>query len=133
MKLCIDELDNIKNSLAEKIKTPVYDIKKIKENTEKTPKWLHFGAGNIFRAYIGKMDQILIEKGLENTGIIVAESFDTEIIDKVYTPYNNLTMLVTLYKDGAFKNEIIGSIVDTIKADEEKEKLKKKLPKKFGS
>ena len=48
MKLCIDELDNIKNSLAEKIKTPVYDIKKIKENTEKTPKWLHFGAGNIF-------------------------------------------------------------------------------------
>lgn len=125
MKLCIDELDNIKNSLAEKIKTPVYDIKKIKENTEKTPKWLHFGAGNIFRAYIEKMDQILIEKGLENTGIIVAESFDTEIIDKVYTPYNNLTMLVTLYKDGAFKNEIIGSIVDTIKADEEKEKLKK--------
>ena len=125
MKLCIDELDNIKNSLTGKIKTPVYDIKKIKENTEKTPKWLHFGAGNIFRAYIGKMDQILIEKGLENTGIIVAESFDTEIIDKVYTPYNNLTMLVTLYKDGAFKNEIIGSIVDTIKADEEKEKLKK--------
>ena len=125
MKLCIEELSNIKNSLTEKIKTPTYDIKKIKENTEKTPKWLHFGAGNIFRAYIGKMDQILIEKELEDTGIIVAESFDTEIIDKVYTPHDNLTMLVTLYKDGAFENEIIGSIVDTIKVDTEKEKLEK--------
>ncbi len=125
MKLCIDELDNIKNLLNGKVKTPIYDIKKIKENTEKTPKWLHFGAGNIFRAYIGKMDQILIEKGLEDTGIIVAESFDTEIVDKVYAPYNNLTMLVTLYKDGAFENEIIGSIVDAIKTDVEKEKLKK--------
>lgn len=125
MKLCIDELNNIKNSLTEKVKTPIYDIKKIKENTEKTPKWLHFGAGNIFRAYIGKIDQVLIEKGLEDTGIIVAESFDTEIIDRIYTPYNNLTMLVTLYKDGAFENEIIGSIVDAIKVDTEKEKLKK--------
>ena len=125
MKFCINELENIKTSLNGKVKTPMYDVKKIKENTEKAPKWLHFGAGNIFRAYIGKMAQTLLEKGLEDTGIIVAESFDTEIIDKVYTPYDNLTMLVTLYKDGAFENEIIGSIVDTVKADSEKEKLEK--------
>lgn len=118
MKLCLNDLENIKNTLGEKVHVPCYNIETIKENTLKNPKWLHFGAGNIFRAFIGKMDQTLIEKGLENTGIIVAESFDTEIIDKAYTPFDNLTMLVTLYKDGQFKNEIIGSIVDTVKVND---------------
>ena len=118
MKLCLNDLENVKNTLGEKVHVPAYDIKAVKENTLKNPKWLHFGAGNIFRAFIGKMEQTLIEKGLEDTGIIVAESFDTEIIDKAYIPFDNLTLLVTLYKNGEFKNEIIGSIVDTVKADE---------------
>ena len=82
-------------------------IKKIKENTLKNPKWLHFGAGNIFRIFVGRMEQTLLEKGLEDTGIIVAESFDGEIIDKAYTPFDYLTMAVTLFKDGIFKNDII--------------------------
>lgn len=118
MKLCLNDLENIKNTLGEKVHVPAYDIKEIKENTLKNPKWLHFGAGNIFRAFVGRMEQTIIEKGLEDTGIIVAESFDGEIIDKAYTPFDNLTMLVTLYKDGQFKNEIIGSIVDAVKADD---------------
>lgn len=123
MKLCLKELNNIETSLKGIVKTPMYDIEKIKENTNKAPKWLHFGAGNIFRAYIGKMAQNLLNKGLEDTGIIVAESFDEEIIDKVYTPYDNLTMLVTLFKNGEFENEIIGSIVDSVKISSEKAKL----------
>ncbi|WP_297596531.1 mannitol dehydrogenase family protein [uncultured Cetobacterium sp.] len=95
------------------------NIDVIKENTEKTPKWLHFGAGNLFRAYMGKIQNDLLEKGYEDTGIIVAESFDTEIIDKVYTPYNNVTILTTLDKSGEFKNEVIESIVKSIKATDE--------------
>lgn len=118
MKLCLNDLENVKNTLGGKVHIPAYDVKKVTENTMKTPKWVHFGAGNIFRAFIGKMQQTLLEKGLEDTGIIVAESFDTEIIDKVYTPYDNLTMLVTLFKDGQFKDEIIGSIVEAVKAED---------------
>ena len=30
---------------------PRYDIKKVRENTKKEPTWIHFGAGNIFRAF----------------------------------------------------------------------------------
>lgn len=114
MKLNLNDIKNIDSSL--KITVPNYDILEIKQNTKKSPKWLHFGAGNIFRAYMGKVQQTLIEKGFENTGIIVAESYDTEIIDKVYTPCDNLTILTTLNKNGDFKNEIIGSIVESIKA-----------------
>ncbi|WP_294095106.1 mannitol dehydrogenase family protein [uncultured Cetobacterium sp.] len=79
-----------------------------------SPKWLHFGAGNIFRAYMGKVQQTLIEKGLENSGIVVAETFDGEIIQKAFKPYDNKTILVTLDKKGEFKPEIIWSIVESI-------------------
>ncbi|MGL6115763.1 MAG: mannitol dehydrogenase family protein [Cetobacterium sp.] len=124
MKLNLQDIKNIDGSV--NVITPKYDVEKIKENTEKAPKWLHFGAGNIFRAYMGKVQQVLIEKGFEDTGIIVAESFDTEIIDKVYTPFDNLTILTTLDKNGEFKNEILGSIVKSIKATGENfQELKK--------
>ncbi|MGL5580783.1 MAG: mannitol dehydrogenase family protein, partial [Cetobacterium sp.] len=117
MKLNLKDIKNIDGSLG--VIVPKYDIETVKEETLKTPKWLHFGAGNIFRAYMGKVQQVLIEKNLENTGIIVAESFDTEIIDKAYTPFDNLTILTTLNKNGDFQNEIIGSIVESIKATDE--------------
>ncbi len=128
MKLSLKEIENIKK--IEEIKVPLYDIVKVKENTIKSPKWLHFGAGNIFRAYIGKMQQNLLNKGLEDTGIIVAESFDEEIIEKAYTPYDNLTLSVILSKDGKFSTELLGSIVDSLKVSENREKLEEivKMP-----
>lgn len=122
MKLNLNEMKNIKN--ISEVVTPAYDIETVKENTMKAPKWLHFGAGNIFRAYVGKMQQNLLNKGLENTGIIVAESFDTEIIDKVYKPHDNLTLSVILSKDGNFSTEVIASIVESLKADTDKDTLK---------
>lgn len=117
MKLNNENLLKIKE--IENVIVPNYSIEEIKKNTMKAPKWLHFGAGNIFRAYMGKVQQTLIEKKVENTGIIVAETFDTEIIDKAYKPYDNLTILTTLDKSGNFKNEILGSIVQSIKGTEE--------------
>lgn len=116
MRLNLNDIKKIDDS--QNIIVPKYDIKALKEQTLKTPKWLHFGAGNIFRAFMGKIQQELIETNKANTGIIVAESFDTQIIEKAYKPFDNLTILTTLNKDGEFQNEIIGSIVESIEANE---------------
>ncbi|WP_300356933.1 mannitol dehydrogenase family protein [Fusobacterium sp.] len=121
MKLCLNNLEKIRE--IKEVEAPKYDVREVKENTMKAPKWLHFGAGNLFRAYVGKMQQNLLNKGLENTGIIVAESFDTEIIDKMYKPYDNLTLSVTLSKDGDFSTEVIGSIVESLKVDSDRDKI----------
>ena len=43
------------------IKLPVYDIEKVTEETKKAPVWVHFGAGNIFRIFIGGIANTLIE------------------------------------------------------------------------
>ena len=52
--------------------------------TKESPEWIHFGGGNIFRAFPAAVAQDLLNKGIINTGIIVAEGFDYEIIDKAY-------------------------------------------------
>ena len=41
------------------VKLPEYDITKLRENTAVNPKWIHFGAGNIFRGFIAGIDDII--------------------------------------------------------------------------
>ena len=40
----------------------------MKEATKKTPQWVHFGAGNIFRAFPAALQQKLLNEGIEKTG-----------------------------------------------------------------
>lgn len=111
MRLNIDDLNNWKNT---DVKLPEYDILKIKENTNKNPKWVHFGAGNIFRIFIGGIADELISKGVSDTGIVCVESFDTEVIEKIYKPYDNLVLSVTLNADGSTDKKILASLTESI-------------------
>ncbi|MGB9809552.1 MAG: mannitol dehydrogenase family protein, partial [Caldanaerobacter sp.] len=99
------------------IKLPNYDVEEISRKTKENPIWLHFGAGNIFRGFIALLPQNLLNKGLIDKGIIAVESYDYEIIDRIYEPYDNLSMLVVLNIDGSLEIEVIGSISDKIIAD----------------
>jgi len=93
--------------------------------TGKAPKWIHFGAGNIFRAFPAALAQNMLEKGYETTGIAVAEGYDGEIIDKCYTPFNNLCILVTLKSDGTTEKKVIASVASSFRIDKNIEELKK--------
>lgn len=92
------------------ITLPSFSISEMREKTEKNPKWVHFGAGNIFRGFPAAREQDLIEKGLMDTGIVVAESFDYEIIDKIYQPCDNLSLAVTLKSDSTIDARVIASV-----------------------
>jgi len=103
--------------LSDNIRLPEFDIEKAAEEAHTAPQWIHFGAGNIFRGFIAKIGQRLLEKRLMHSGIIAAETFDYEIIDRIYRPFDNLTMMVDLAADGSMGYEIIGSVAEAIKAD----------------
>ena len=76
MKLCLNGIAD-KNAWESKgYHLPSFDVNAVKENTDNAPVWVHFGAGNIFRAYHARRAQELIEKGIMNSGIVVAEGFD---------------------------------------------------------
>ncbi|MFT4146719.1 MAG: mannitol dehydrogenase family protein [Mobilitalea sp.] len=93
---------------------PSYNRDEIKENTIKAPIWLHFGAGNIFRAFIAAAMDTLLEQGLSDRGIIVCESFDKELIERAYEPYAYLSLLVTLKANGQIEKRVIGSVMKAV-------------------
>ena len=95
---------------------PRYDVDKVTRKTLEEPRWVHLGAGNIFRAFLAPHQQQLLNEGVVDTGIIVAEGYDTEIID-VLQRYDNLTINVTLKSDGNLTKEIIGSISKYVKME----------------
>ncbi len=118
------KLSQINKEYSEKgYKTFNFDYDKVKNNTLKNPTWLHFGAGNIFRIFPARKCQELIEKGLMDSGIIVCETFDEEIIDKAFTPYDNLTLGVTLKSDGSIVKEVIASIFESLKYSQDYSRL----------
>lgn len=96
---------------------PGYDREAVKANTAEAPVWLHFGAGNIFRAFVANIQQDLLNAGEAQCGIIAAEGFDYEIIDRAYAPYDSLSLLSILRADGNVNHKVIGSVTEAIKAD----------------
>ncbi|MCL2374467.1 MAG: mannitol dehydrogenase family protein [Treponema sp.] len=99
------------------ITLPRFDRQAMIAATKNAPQWVHFGPGNIFRAFPAAKQQALLEEGAANTGIIVAESHDYEIIDASFLPYDNLTISVTLKADGSAEKTVIASIAEALKAD----------------
>ena len=97
-------------------KLPEFDIEAVKKNTYENPTWVHFGAGNIFRAFPAALLQQLLDSGDADTGVIVAEGFDFDIIDKAYKPYDNLSLLVVLKADGSIEKKVIASVTESVKA-----------------
>lgn len=92
---------------------PSYDRKAMTIETKKNPTWVHFGAGNIFRAFHAALSQKLLEEDDSKTGIIVAEGYDYEIVEKQYRPHDNLSVLVTLKSNGSIEKDVIGSIAES--------------------
>ena len=98
---------------------PKFDIKALREKTAKEPTWVHFGGGNIFRAFPAAILNDALNTGRYDRGVIVAETFDFEVIDKAYAPYGNLSLAVSLCSDGNIEKKVIASVTEALKADKQ--------------
>ena len=117
---------------------PQYDRQKMIERTKENPYWIHFGAGNIFRAFQANIVERLlneqkVDRGLIATqrGLIVAEGFDYEIVEKMNHPHDEYSILVTLKADGSVEKTVIGSIAESLVLDSENEKQFQRLQEIF--
>lgn len=117
MKLRKEELMNVQVWEKAGFELPKFDRTKMIQNTKENPEWIHFGAGNIFRAFPAAVCQDLLNRGIMSTGIIVAEGYDYEIIEKSFKDFDDLTVLVTLKADGSLDKKVIGSIAESLTVD----------------
>ena len=116
------KLSEIKNGISPEwaqkgYQMPTFDIEAVRKKTHDEPTWVHFGAGNIFRAFPAAILNEALNSGKYDRGVIVAESFDYEIIDKAYQPYDNLSLLVSLQSTGTIEKKVIASVTESLKAD----------------
>lgn len=117
MKLELKSLETPDLWTDRRVELPRYCVEQMRVNTAKSPVWVHFGAGNIFRGFIASLQQKLLNEKAAMAGIIAVETFDPELIHRIFEPYENLTMNVTLNSDGTMSREIIASVAEAISAD----------------
>ncbi|MBW5383758.1 mannitol dehydrogenase family protein [Brachyspira pilosicoli] len=123
MKLNIENLNDKNFWENVDIEVPKYNINDIRKNTAEKPTWIHFGAGNIFRGFIAAVADRLLNDSIIDTGIIAVDTHafgrddDYDMINKVYKPFDNLTLLASIKSNGDIDKKIIGSITDVLHAD----------------
>lgn len=110
---------------------PKFDRETATNNTKENPTWIHFGAGNIFRSFPAALQQKLLNEGKTNKGIIVAEGYDYEIIEKVNKKYDDLSLMVILKADGTIEKTVIGSIIESLAIDSDNVKDFERLKEIF--
>ena len=92
---------------------PEFDREAVIAATKENPYWIHFGPGNLFRAFQANVAQTLLNKGELDRGIVVAEGFDYEIVEKMNRPHDDLHIAVTLKADGTIDKTVVGSVVES--------------------
>lgn len=112
---------------------PQFDRDKVTCETKKNPFWIHFGAGNIFRAFHANVVQNLLDEGELDRGLVVAEGYDYEIIEKMNHPHDDYSILVTLKADGTVEKSVTGSIVESLALDSENTEAFERLKEIFAS
>lgn len=121
MKLNKTGLENRAQWEAAGYALPEFDREAVAAATKEAPFWIHFGAGNIFRAFQANVVQRLLNTGALDKGLVVAEGFDYEIVEKMNRPHDDYTILVTLKADGNVEKTVIGSVVESCILDSENE------------
>ena len=115
-------LENLSQNLSWKgYRLPQYDIQAARDYTKAHPVWLHFGAGNLFRAFPAVLAQRLLTARLSRAGVICCEGYDEELIDRCYRSCDHLSIVATVYPNGTVNKEVVASVTESLKMSEDED------------
>ncbi|WEV51093.1 mannitol dehydrogenase family protein [Lactobacillus sp. ESL0731] len=114
LKLSDNYLEKGADFAAQGITVPQYDQAKITAETKENPVWVHFGGGNLFRCFHAKIAQDLLNQNELSSGVVVAETYDDEVIDKIYHGYQNRMLSVVMNSDGSLEKELLASVGESL-------------------
>ncbi len=113
------------------IRVPGYDVEAMRRETVRAPRWVHFGIGNIFRVFIAGIAEDLLNAGLADRGLTCVETYDFEIVDRIYTPHDCLGLSVILNADGTRDLQVVGAMAEAVKADPDDAPQRQRLKEIF--
>ena len=116
MKLTLQGLANRKEWIQAGFQLPTFDYPAVSARTRKAPCWIHFGCGNIFRAFQARMVQELLDADVMDRGVTAVSGTNPATIRQSFAPYDNLSILVTLGGDGTLTKTVVGSIMEALPA-----------------
>ena len=131
MKLTREGIQDRRAWEAAGIAVPGYDVEAVSARAVEAPCWVHFGIGNIFRVFLGGIADGLLTQGDLDRGLTCVETFDYEVVDRIYTPYDNLALSVILKGDGTRENRVLGCFAEAVKAELADEKSRRRLQQIF--
>lgn len=114
MKITADYIDKRTVFQSNHIQLPEFDEKSMREKTEKNPRWVHFGGGNLYRCFHAHIAQELLDCGQMDTGIVVVETFGQDLINELYHDYDNRSLTVTMKADGSFEKKLVASTAEAL-------------------
>ncbi len=134
MKLNASDIRNNRREWEEKgYHLPQYDRDEMIVRTKDNPSWIHFGAGNIFRAFQANDLEKMLNEGEYDRGVIAVGGRDHSIIDRMYRLHDDLSLLVTLKADGNMVKTVVGSVAESLTVDFEREDDVTRLKEIFRS
>lgn len=117
MRLGKNEIKNHSIWIQAGIELPKFDLEEIIPKTKKRPTWVHFGTGNIFRGFIAVLQQSLLDLKKADTGIVAVVNHDLDIMDRIFKPNDNLSLLVHMNPDGTLEKKVVASIAESLVGD----------------
>lgn len=81
------------------VRLPDFDVATMQQNGQMNPRWIHIGPGNIFRVFIARIAQDLIEQG-KDWPITAVVPMDPAELDTQLASHDLLSLGVTLNEDG---------------------------------
>jgi fructuronate reductase len=99
------------------IRLPRFDIDAVRKATHENPVWVHFSAGNLFKAFHASLAQRLLEAGVTDRGLIAVEPFDYDAVTRVFPRHDNLFLRVVMRADGGLEKEVIASVTEALAGD----------------
>ena len=91
------------------VELPAFDVAAAKAAGTEQPRWIHIGAGNLYRTFHAAIAQSLLDQGLMDRGVVVADTRSAFDIEQVYRPFNDDILMVTMNEDGTLGKRVLAS------------------------
>ncbi len=130
MKLSLQGIKDRDSWESKGYELPGYDVEKMACATRENPYWIHFGGGNLFRAFHANVAQRMLNEGETDRGLILVER-RAQTMENIYKAHDNLGILVTLKGDGTVDKTVIASVAEVLCLDFSREGMEERLREIF--